>query len=105
MSKLEELENKLFMLQMQDTWTHEDYKYEDELLEQIKKLKRKEEKKMGKIKFYQRIEENRVKRVYEDEALPFALKDIQDKVKDEEFAQKFVDWYFKNWARAWEDVD
>ena len=105
MSKLEELENKLFMLQMQDTWTHEDYKYEDELLEQIKKLKRKEEKKMSKIKFYQRIEENRVKRVYEDEALPFALKDIQDKVKDEEFAQKFVDWYFKNWARAWEDVD
>ena len=68
MSKLEELENKLFMLQMQDTWTHEDYKYEDE-------------------------------------ALPFALKDIQEEVKDEEFAQRFVDWYFKNWGRCWEDVD
>ena len=100
MSKLEELENKLFMLQMQDTLTHEDYKYEDELLKQIK-----EEKKMGKIKFYQRIEENRVKRVYEDEALPYALKDIQDKIKDKEFAQRFVEWYFKNWGKCWEDID
>lgn len=36
---LEELKNKLFMLQMQDTWTSEDYRFEDELLEKIKKLK------------------------------------------------------------------
>ena len=37
--KLEELENKLFMLNMKDTWDSSDYKYEDELREKIKKLK------------------------------------------------------------------
>lgn len=36
---LEELENKLFMLKMQDTWTSEDYRFEDKLLEKIKKMK------------------------------------------------------------------
>lgn len=40
MSKtLEQLENDYFMLQMQDTWTSEDYRYADELREKIKKLK------------------------------------------------------------------
>lgn len=40
MSKtLEQLENDYFMLQMQDTWTSEDYRYADELREEIKKLK------------------------------------------------------------------
>lgn len=40
MSKtLEQLENDYFMLQMQDTWTSEDYRYADELREEIKNLK------------------------------------------------------------------
>lgn len=40
MSKtLEQLEKDYFMLQMQDTWTSEDYRYADELREEIKKLK------------------------------------------------------------------
>ena len=36
---LEELENKYFMLQMQDTWDSSDYRYADELKEKIRKLK------------------------------------------------------------------
>lgn len=36
---LEELEEKYFMLEMQDTWSSRDYKYADELKEKIKKLK------------------------------------------------------------------
>jgi hypothetical protein len=36
---LEQLENRYFMLQMQDTWASEDYRYADELLEKIRKLK------------------------------------------------------------------
>ena len=36
---LRELELKYFDLQMQDTWTSEDYKFADELKEKIKKLK------------------------------------------------------------------
>lgn len=36
---LEELEEKYFMLEMQDTWSSRDYKYADELREKIKKLK------------------------------------------------------------------
>lgn len=39
MKTLEQLENDYFMLQMQDTWTSEDYRYADELREKIKKLK------------------------------------------------------------------
>jgi len=35
---LEELEEKYFMLEMQDTWSSRDYKYADELKETIKKL-------------------------------------------------------------------
>mgnify|MGYP000215387157 CR=1 FL=1 len=36
---LEKLEEKYFMLEMQDTWSSKDYKYADELKEKIKKLK------------------------------------------------------------------
>ena len=36
---LEELEEKYFMLEMQDTWSSRDNKYADELKEKIKKLK------------------------------------------------------------------
>ena len=36
---LEELEHQYFMLQMQDTWDSSDYRYADELREQIRKLK------------------------------------------------------------------
>jgi hypothetical protein len=39
---LEQLENRYFMLQMQDTWTSEDYRYADELTEKIRKLKEKQ---------------------------------------------------------------
>ena len=38
-AKLEELENKDFMLRMVDTWTSEDYHYSDELHQQIKAVK------------------------------------------------------------------
>lgn len=40
---LKELEERYFMLQMQDHWESEDYRYADELHEKIMKLK--EEKK------------------------------------------------------------
>lgn len=36
---LEELEHQYFMLQMQDHWDSSDYRYADELREQIRKLK------------------------------------------------------------------
>lgn len=36
---LEILEQRYFMLKMQDVWDSSDYKYADELLEKIKKLK------------------------------------------------------------------
>lgn len=36
---LEELEEKYFILQMQDRWDSEDYRYANELREKIKKLK------------------------------------------------------------------
>ena len=40
MSKtLEKLENDYFMLQMQDHWDSGDYRYADELREEIKNLK------------------------------------------------------------------
>ena len=39
METIEELENRLFMLKMQDHWDSSDYKYEDELNEKIRKLK------------------------------------------------------------------
>jgi len=38
-AKLEDLENKDFMLRMIDTWTSEDYHYSDELHQQIKAVK------------------------------------------------------------------
>ncbi len=38
-SKLEELESKDFMLKMVDTWTSEDYRYSDELFQQMKAIK------------------------------------------------------------------
>lgn len=36
---LEKLEEKYFILQMQDRWDSEDYRYANELREKIKKLK------------------------------------------------------------------
>lgn len=36
---LEQLENRYFMLQMQDRWDSSDYRFADELREKIKKLK------------------------------------------------------------------
>ena len=39
METLETLEKRYFLLEMQDNWTSEDYKYADELKEQIKKMK------------------------------------------------------------------
>ena len=39
MSELEKLEHKYFLLEMQDHWDSEDYKYANELKEKIKKLK------------------------------------------------------------------
>ena len=39
METLEQLEERYFLLKMQDNWTSEDYKYADELREKIKKLK------------------------------------------------------------------
>lgn len=36
---LEELEEKYFMLEMQDTWSSRDYRYADELRQKIKKLR------------------------------------------------------------------
>ena len=36
---LEKLEHDLFMLEMQDTWDSNDYRYANELEEKIKKLK------------------------------------------------------------------
>lgn len=36
---IEELEEKYFMLEMQDTWSSRDYRYADELRQKIKKLK------------------------------------------------------------------
>lgn len=39
---LEELEEKYFMLEMQDTWISSDYKYADELRNKIKKMKEEE---------------------------------------------------------------
>lgn len=39
MSELERLEHKYFLLEMQDNWTSEDYRYADELREKIKEAK------------------------------------------------------------------
>lgn len=39
---LEKLEEKYFMLEMQDTWSSKDYKYADELRNKIKKMKEEE---------------------------------------------------------------
>ena len=39
MKTLEQLENDYFMLQMQDSWTSEDYRYADELAEKIRQVK------------------------------------------------------------------
>lgn len=38
-AELEELESKYFMLKMVDTWTSEDYRYADELQQQIRTVK------------------------------------------------------------------
>lgn len=38
--ELEDLEHKDFMLKMVDHWSSEDYRYSDELWEQIKKVKK-----------------------------------------------------------------
>ena len=105
--KLQELKDRLFMLQMKDIWTHEDYKCEDELLKEIKE---EEDKKMKK-KFYITVIDDKVKRVYEDEALEYATNAIIKKFKsgDKEFidelAQEIEKWYFKKWGKCWEDVD
>ena len=39
MSELEQLEHKYFLLEMQDKWDSEDYKYANELKERFNKLK------------------------------------------------------------------
>ena len=39
---LENLENRYFMLQMQDHWDSSDYRYAEELREKINKLKERE---------------------------------------------------------------
>lgn len=39
---IEELEEKYFMLEMQDTWSSRDYRYADELRQKIKKMKEEE---------------------------------------------------------------
>ena len=39
MEMLEQLEYRYFLLEMQDKWDSEDYKYANELKEKIKKLK------------------------------------------------------------------
>ena len=39
MKTLEQLENDYFMLQMQDHWDSSDYRYADELREEIRRLK------------------------------------------------------------------
>lgn len=39
MSELEQLEHKYFLLEMQDKWDSEDYRYANELKEKIRKLK------------------------------------------------------------------
>ena len=39
--ELEQLESKLFMLQMQDHWDSSDYRYSSELNSQIRKIKEK----------------------------------------------------------------
>lgn len=39
METLEQLERKYFLLEMQDKWDSEDYKYADELKEKIKEAK------------------------------------------------------------------
>lgn len=44
MEKLEDLENKLFMLKMQDSWDDSDFKFEAELLEKIRKLQKEVDK-------------------------------------------------------------
>lgn len=38
-NKLEDLEQKYFILNMQDKWNAEDYKFADELKDKIKKVK------------------------------------------------------------------
>ena len=40
METLEQLEHKYFLLEMQDHWDSEDYKYADELKEKIKEAKK-----------------------------------------------------------------
>ena len=42
--KLKDLENKDFMLEMIDTWTSEDYRYSDEIHQQIMAVKKEIEK-------------------------------------------------------------
>ena len=39
METLEQLEHRYFILEMQDKWDSEDYRYANELKEKIKKLK------------------------------------------------------------------
>lgn len=39
METLEQLEERYFLLKMQDNWTSADYKYADELREKIRKVK------------------------------------------------------------------
>jgi len=40
METLEQLERKYFLLEMQDKWNSEDYKYANELKEKIKEAKK-----------------------------------------------------------------
>lgn len=39
METLKQLEHKYFLLEMQDKWNSEDYKYANELREKVRKLK------------------------------------------------------------------
>lgn len=43
-NQLKELNEKLFMLMMQDHWEDSDYRYEDELLAKIRKLEKEVDK-------------------------------------------------------------
>ena len=49
METLEQLEERYFLLKMQDNWTSADYKYADELREKIRILEEKEKSILEKL--------------------------------------------------------
>ena len=58
LDKYENLENKMFMLKMVDTWTSEDFKYSDKLFEQMHELKEKIDTKKREILELKKEKEN-----------------------------------------------